>query len=181
MNKTILSVLLITGMAGNACASHAEDNEYYDDAQVVSAEPVYADVARDVPQRECRVERVRHASQPARTHRSATGTIVGTMVGAAIGNQIGRDKHGRKIGRVAGAILGASIGHDISRHHGEYPGNHVEYSEEERCETQYNVVHEEALVGYNVAYRYHGRLYHTRTQQHPGRRIKVAVEVRPVE
>ena len=39
--------------------------------------------------------------------------------------------------------------------------------------------YEEHIAGYDVTYRYQGRLYHTRTDYDPGRRIRVRVEVTP--
>lgn len=35
------------------------------------------------------------------------------------------------------------------------------------------------VSGYDVTYEYAGRTYHTRTDHHPGDRIRVRVDVRP--
>ena len=49
----------------------------------------------------------------------------------------------------------------------------------ERCETRYTTREEREPDGYRVTYRYAGREYTTRTEQHPGKRIRVRVEVTP--
>lgn len=173
--KIATVILAAAAFVSTAMAGH---EEYADYARVVAAQPVYARVARSVPHEQCRVERVRYEYAGQR-HPSATGTLVGTMLGAAVGHQIGRDKDGKKIGRVAGAILGASIGHDVSRRQGA-PAR-VEYRDEERCDVGYSTRYEHAVVGYDVTYEYNGKLYHTRTDQHPGSEMKVAVDVRPYD
>lgn len=179
MKKPLFTILLILMGNNYVLADHIQDrnDDRYDYARVVAAEPVYEQIAERTPQQECRIETVRY-DQPRYESRSATGTIVGAMLGAAIGNQIGRDKHGRKIGRTAGAILGASVGHDASRRTSNH-SNITEYRDEERCETHYTTRYKEQLVGYDVSYRYHGKLYHTRMNQHPGREIRVVVDVKP--
>lgn len=179
MKKQLLAILLILTSNNLVLADHNpdKDDDHYDYARVVTAKPVYEQIAERTPQQECRIETVRY-EQPRYESRSATGTIVGAMLGAAIGNQIGRDKHGRKIGRTAGAILGASVGHDASRQTSNY-SNMAEYRDEERCETHYTTRYKEQRVGYDVSYRYHGKLYHTRMNQHPGREIRVIVDVQP--
>jgi uncharacterized protein YcfJ len=48
------------------------------------------------------------------------------------------------------------------------------------CETRTEYQTDERVVGYDVEYEYHGRIYHTRTDSHPGRRIRVAVDVNAV-
>lgn len=169
-------IAMMVTAAAISTAAFAEHDEYTDYARVVAAQPVYARVAHSVPHEQCRIERVRY-EYPSHHHRSATGTLVGTMLGAAVGHQIGRDKDGRKIGRVAGAILGASIGSDISRR--QVPPAQVEYRDEESCDTGYSTRYQHEVIGYDVTYEYNGKLYHTRTDQHPGSEMKVAVDVQP--
>lgn len=172
--KIATVILAFAASVSTATAGH----EYADYARVVSAQPVYERVARSIPHEQCRIERVRY-EYPAQRHPSATGTLVGTMLGAAVGHQIGRDKDGKRIGRVAGAILGASIGHDASRR--SVPPARVEYRDEERCDVGYSTRHTHEVVGYDVTYEYNGKLYHTRTDRHPGSEMKVAVDVRPYD
>jgi uncharacterized protein YcfJ len=121
----------------------------------------------------CRSAAVRRQSRS-----SATGTILGTMIGAAVGHNVAKSKRGQKVGRIAGAVLGASIGNDISNRR-RSPG-HIEYHNEERCETRHHTEYQDVVVGYDVSYQYHGRTYNTRMDEYPGDEIRVAVDVRPV-
>lgn len=180
MKKLSFALMFIFATSHNVLADHddEQDDSHYDYAHVISAEPVYQQITRRIPREECRLETVRY-DRPNHEPRSMTGTLVGAMVGAAIGNQIGRDKKGRRIGRAAGAVLGASVGHDASRRQsGSYTT--AEYAQEEYCSTHYETITEEQPAGYDVTYRYHGKLYHTRMNRHPGRKIQVKVDVRPV-
>jgi uncharacterized protein YcfJ len=40
---------------------------------------------------------------------------------------------------------------------------------------------QEQLVGYDVSYRYQGRVFTTRTDSHPGKFIQVKVQVEPTQ
>ncbi|MEJ2443680.1 MAG: glycine zipper 2TM domain-containing protein [Exilibacterium sp.] len=173
--KTIIlaltTVLFIASLP--AAASH---NGRIDFARVTNVAPIYRTVEHRVPEKQCWTETVAY-EQPG--YRSNTGTILGGLIGAAVGNSIGHHKRNKQVGAVAGAVLGASIGRDIG--HRTAAGNgFTEYRDEQRCEVKHRVEYEETVVGYDVTYRYRGQIYHTRTDQHPGKRIKVAVKVRPV-
>jgi uncharacterized protein YcfJ len=112
MKKFKIAMFIVTATVSSmATARHQGDAAY---ARVVSAQPVYEQVARSIPHEQCRIEQVRY-DYPSSQRPSATGVLLGGMLGAAMGHQIGRDKSGKKIGRVAGALLGASIGSDASR------------------------------------------------------------------
>lgn len=173
-NAAILSAVLAI-IPGAAVAGHEDTVKY---ARVTAVTPVYERVARTTPHEECWTETVRYEER-APCSSSATGTILGTMIGAAVGHNVARSKDGQKIGRIAGAVLGASIGHDVSRSRRNHPAR-VSYRDEPRCEMRRSTRYENVLVGYDVAYQYHGRTYHTRMDEHPGRRIPVAVDVRPL-
>ncbi len=49
-----------------------------------------------------------------------------------------------------------------------------------RCESVERWENREALVGYNVEYRYQGRTYRTHTDQKPGRVIRIETGLRPM-
>jgi len=157
-----------------AFASHKNN---YDYAKVVSVEPITQNIRISTPRQECWQEQVSHYEQP--QYRSATPTIVGAIVGGLIGNELGHNKDAKKAGVLAGSVLGGSIGRDIGRKHAG-PGQRY-YTTEQRCETYQDFHNEERITGYHVGYKYHGNIYHTRTQNHPGDRIKVRVTVTPVE
>ena len=141
----------------------------YDDyGRVIDARPIYRQVAVDVPRQYCGVRTVAREER-SRGGDSFAGTVVGGLVGAAIGHEIG---NGRGSATAVGGLIGASIGNDASK------GRTVRYRDEEVCRTEYRTEYEQRIVGYDVSYRYQGRVYQTHTDRHPGDRIAVDVAVR---
>jgi len=170
MKRTLLlaSVLLLTAASAQA------GNRHYVYAPVVDVKPEYrsVQVAHDQPvcyQRE-------HYRPVYRDGRSRTGTVLGAIIGGVIGNQIG-DGNGRRAATVAGAALGGSIGRDIDRQN-RHPDDYVKVAREE-CRIERGYQEQSVLSGYRVTYEYQGRLYHTRTDTHPGDRIRLSVSVSP--
>jgi uncharacterized protein YcfJ len=152
-------------------------NDYYEDhidfAKVVDVQPIYETVSYNEPHRQCHYEQrvVRH------NNGSKTGVILGSLIGGAIGHELGHNKSNKKVGAVAGAILGGSIAKDLQ--HNKH-GYHTTRNERV-CTTSHEVRYKQELSGYNVAYKYRGRTFHTTMGQHPGDRIRVAVSVRPLD
>lgn len=142
-------------------------------AQVVDARPIYREVRVPVSREECYDERV-----PVRQARVGEGgsALIGGILGYVVGNQIGGGS-GRDVARVAGAVTGAAIGSDYGRRYG---GDRSDYTYETRCRTVRDYRYEQTVDGYDVTYRYHGRIYHTQWPHDPGNRIPVDVNVRPV-
>jgi uncharacterized protein YcfJ len=168
---TILSSLL---MAASMTAQAGRAEHYQDMAKVVNVEPIYRTVEITSPERHCWDEDVEHY-HPARG--SATGTILGGIIGGVVANAVSHGSHrGRDAATVAGVMLGGAIGHDASR---QRDGGYYTTSTERRCEVTHKTTYEQELVGYDVTYRYHGRLFTTRTHEHPGKMIPVDVDVRP--
>jgi len=165
-------------LATAALPALAEQNRHIDFAKVTQVTPIYKTIEHRVPHRECWTETVAY-DNPRHSQRSQTGTLLGGLVGAAIGNGVGHHKRNKQVGAVAGAILGASIGRDISAKNSGY-GSVTEYRDEQRCDVSHETEYEERLLGYDVTYKYHGMTYNTRMGHHPGKKIKVAVKVRPV-
>jgi uncharacterized protein YcfJ len=93
-----------------------------------------------------------------------------------IGNQFGRG-HGRDAATAAGALLGYSLARDSQRHHGYYSGGREYRTYQQRCATRTEYYNDERVTGYDVSYRYNGRVYYTVTDYHPGDRIRVEVSV----
>jgi uncharacterized protein YcfJ len=169
MKRTLAAMAVgLTVFAGNVAARHGD---YADTAKVISATPIYETVRVSRPVEECWTER---RVQPAGGSGRAAGTLAGGIVGGLIGNQFGHGS-GRAAMTVAGTLIGASVGHELSRD--VRPARVVR---EERCERVGRYRSEERLVGYRVEYRYQGRTFVTRTDEHPGRRIPVRVAVEPV-
>jgi len=188
LNSKLTRVLLITSMTmlvANSALAHKhrhhhhahtevlvyEQARYIEDdydtyGRVMNARPIYQSVAVDVPQESCHVETVAREERY-RNGNSVGSTIVGGLVGAAIGHNIG---HGHGEATAVGGLIGAAIGNDASR-----GSRVVSYRDREVCGTNYRTEYENRIVGYDVSYRYQGRIYQTRTDRHPGDRIPVNV------
>jgi uncharacterized protein YcfJ len=112
---------------------------------------------------------------------------MGAALGGAIGRELGRDHASRSVGTVFGAIIGGSIAHEVgraSRHHRDQRHRRLHRRtarryEVERCEIVDRVDYERRITGYDVSYRYHGQVRHTRMDRRPGDQIRVSVKVRP--
>lgn len=160
---------------GNHYGNHRTEKNY-DRARVIEARPIYRTIEQRVPVQECWTETV---ERPVAGGRSYTPTILGGLIGGAIGNAVGHNDSNKKVGAVAGALLGASVASDISsRNRGNGYSSIVR--DEQRCDTRYEKSYTEEIIGYDVAYKYNDRIFQTRTQEHPGKYIRVAVDVRPL-
>lgn len=185
--KSVTKALIVIGVIGAVSLpaaakkyrSHANhNNSAYDYAHVVDADPVYQTYQVNHPVEKCYDKRVpvkhsRHYSN----QKTRTPDILGAVIGGVIGNQFGRGD-GRKVATVAGAVLGGSIGRDVrlnNRH-----SKHVSYRTVQHCEVQDSYTTKKEIVGYDVAYKYRGNVFHTRLNQHPGDKIKVKITVNPV-
>ena len=157
-----------------AFAGHDDGGRGWEYAKVVSAEPVYRQVRVSSPREECVEEPV--TERTVYRGRSDPGAVlIGGIIGGVIGHQFGSGR-GQDIATAAGAVIGAQQG--AARSH--EPGRVVERTvNRTHCRTVRETRYEDRVDGYDVTYRYHGRLYHTRTHGHPGKRIKVRVDVRP--
>lgn len=173
LSAGVLVPLAFSGVA------HAESEVTYDFATVVRAEPQYKSVRYATPREECWQEKVVHEQHSPRGN-SATGSIVGGIIGAAVGHELGHHKRNKQVGAAAGALLGASIGRDVSRNHQRHDSGHRYVTTEERCEVVNEYHEEERVTGYNVTYRYHGKLYHAYTKSHPGEEIKIRLQMTPM-
>ncbi|WP_111641004.1 glycine zipper 2TM domain-containing protein [Marinimicrobium alkaliphilum] len=163
---TLLAASLLTQTAHAAPPGH----QY---GRVVDAQPIYQTRSHRVPYQACHIETRAHRTGG--TNRD-TVTVVGGLLGAAVGHELGNSRRNKQVGAAAGGLLGAAIARDATRNRA--PAT-TRYRDHEVCQTHYRTEHSRELVGYNVTYRYQGRLYETRTRQHPGGRIPVTVSVRP--
>jgi uncharacterized protein YcfJ len=140
-------------------------------ARVVGVEPVVRYVTVDRPERQCWNEAVR---EPVSPYGVAGPTVAGTILGAAVGRQFGGDD-ARKALTVLGAIAGGAIANKRAERNQVYRDIVVE-----RCEVVSRRFTEQVIDGYRVTYEYQGRRYLMTTDAHPGDRVRLAVEVRPV-
>ncbi len=176
----LCTALIVTLASGTAMAAgHAQPA--WDLAEVVSVDPIIEYVSEPVDRQVCWDEPVTYREHSRRGRRSNGGALLGALIGGVVGNQFGSG-HGRDAATLAGATVGYSIGKEEQRQSDYRNGRYVErvvHTEEQRCRIETDYRDEERVVGYDVAYRYNGRVYHTRTDAHPGDTIEVRVDVRP--
>lgn len=149
----------------------------YEYAQVLNSTPIYRIVEISEPREQC-WEEERVVERYSRRGNSDTPVIVSTILGGAIGNAVGNNKSSQRVGAVLGAVLGRSIGRDIVRSRNSQSPQIVETVE--RCETVYEQVQEERLIGYQVTYLYEGEERSVRADSDPGEQIRVRISVEPV-
>ncbi len=178
-------------MAGSACAQYngGYENDYdrggygqeFDYAEVLSVDPIIDVVNDPVSRDECWREPVVVRESPRYNGGDRGSAVLAGIVGGVIGNQFGHG-HGREATTAAGALLGYSMARDSQRHHGGgyYNGGREYRTYQRRCTTRTDYRRDERVSGYNVTYRYNGRVYQTATDYHPGERIRVEVNVNAV-
>lgn len=172
--------LITLALCSIASMSYAKSEHSIDYARVTQVKPIYETIERRVPREQCWVETVRE-ERPGHRAQSTTGTLLGGLIGGAVGHAVGHGKSNKKIGAVVGTVLGMSIANDAARHHNRQSHyRSTSYRDVERCETHYQVKTEQVLNGYDVEYKYRGRLYNTFMEHQPGDKIKVAVQVTPL-
>lgn len=171
--KTMALASAFTLISANVMADH-DNRDYHgydrgDKARVTHVEPIYRTVTVTHPERECWDEPRRHHSD----HQSYTSTIAGGLIGGVIGNQFGGG-NGNTAMTIAGTLLGGSVGRDMGNHYRD-----VDYGYREQCQVVDRHYREQRIDGYEVSYRYHGRMYTTVMDHHPGNFIPVDVHVEP--
>lgn len=148
-------------------------------ARVVHVEPLVQRYRQDYPERRCwREVRYEDAYVPARPDPTGAA-IAGGVAGAILGSQFGSGD-GRAVATVAGAAVGAAIGHQAARN--GPAGYYVEPRgrEVERCRTVRDSRYEERVVAYRVTYQWRGHREVVRMPYHPGKRLRVGVDVYPL-
>ena len=165
----VLATTAIPASAKNYSNSRHSSVEY---AKVIDVTPVVETYSVNNPVEHCWDERVRTRSHASR---SRTPEILGGIIGAAIGHEFGRGR-GKDVATVAGAVLGASVAHDVKRNNTRRGST---YEVVQRCEIKDSYTKHKRVVGYDVAYRFNGRVFYTQMAQHPGKKIRVNVSVTP--
>jgi uncharacterized protein YcfJ len=175
VTATYLTILLLTALPFSANAK-----PYDNYARVTQVTPIYETYTIREPYRECHLEeRTTELGKYRHRNTSTTPTIIGALIGGAIGNELGHNKSNKRVGTVAGAILGGSIANDLKQ---QPRHRHHNYTTTEKvCTTHHNVRHEKQVTGYDVNYKYHGQLYSTVMNTRPGDKIRVAVDVTPID
>ncbi len=185
MKRSIRAIAATAGLvlaSGLAFADETYDgpSARYDDsdfADVVHVAPLRRQVRVSEPVRECWQE-TSDASNGPFSSSHIGGTLLGSTIGVVVGNQVGHGR-GKDVARVAGALIGGAIGHNVSVDRQRQEGARGQTYE--RCEVRYRERTVERIDGYDVTYAYAGREYVTRMPYDPGERIRVRVDVSPVE
>ncbi len=182
MKKT----LLLAAMAAAFASMGASAESFTDSAQVTSVRATMDRIP--VNREECWSEQRRGYEERTVTRQdngAPIGTVLGAIAGGVLGHQVGGGR-GRDVATAGGAIVGGLVGNQIDRDNGNFGGGATTEVERrpvtrdvERCRTVQEV--REVPVGYDVTYRYGGREFVTRMPFDPGRRLRVAVDVRPIE
>ncbi|MCL5040965.1 MAG: glycine zipper 2TM domain-containing protein [Gammaproteobacteria bacterium] len=172
MNKTMISVLVVSGVAvigGVAIANY----QVQSDPEVQQAQaPTHAEVIRvadithteQVPREVCRdVEVTRQ--KPVQDEHRITGSVAGAIVGGVLGNQVGGGS-GKKLATIAGAAAGGYAGNKTQE---RIQQSNTYTTLETRCEMQYES--RQRHDGYQVDYRIGEETGSVRMQHHPGDRI----------
>ncbi len=139
-------------------------------ARVIRVKPIYDTIAVSVPEEQCSEGYLSAAPDT-----TLAAAVAGGVVGALAGDQLGG---GRVPFTVAGSAIGATVGYRVGPGLAEWyaPSQWIPGS----CEIVEHTELREELVGYRVKYRYRGHVYHTRTDRHPGDRIRVDRRARPI-
>ena len=107
------------------------------------------------------------------------GTVLGALIGGALGNQVGNGD-GRKAATIGGAVIGGAIGNSANRGDG-YDRYSDSSNTVRRCRTvNDNNNNRNNYDGYNVTYRYGNQTYRSYMNRNPGRTIRIAVSVQPI-
>ena len=177
----IAGIILLAVVALPACAGHGQvsysnsaiNHSQYDYAKVLQVQPVTEIVEIQEERQVCREEPVQyHVAQ----HRSPVPVIFGSILGGVIGSQFGGG-HGKTLATIAGATIGGAVAQGAQDR--RYPSPHYTVLEQ-RCYLKTIWHNEERIVAWDVDWRYQGKIYHSRMNEHPGDRIRVRVSVDPV-
>jgi len=181
MKKTLAAALAAAVLAPAALAQN-----FTDEATVLEVRPIKERIP--IKREECWNERVRAYENRTVTRTDTgqpigAGAVLGGIVGGVLGHQVGSGR-GNTAATVAGAIGGAIAGNELERRNRE--GAQVVETERvpverdvQRCRQVEEV--REVTAAWDVRYRYRNRDFTTRMPFDPGRKLTVAVNVRPIE
>jgi uncharacterized protein YcfJ len=170
--------LFATAVLGTGLAAEPATT-YYDYARVVHVEPLTRYVEVPEPRRECWRAPVERHYRRSSTADATAGVLVGGILGGVIGHQIGGGD-GRRAATAVGTVIGAGLGHSLAEG-GGHGARDYQVTHERRCRVYDAYRTEERIDGYRVTYRYDGQTFVTRTEDHPGKRLRVQVRLEPLE
>lgn len=159
MKKVIVASAVLLAMTTSAFARpyHAPRGE------VIEIEPVYDQVAVQVPRHECHTVRIpvygnTHYDYYNRGSR-LENVIGGMIIGGVLGRAATRDADGARAGAVIGGLLGTTAG--------DYRGRDVAgYRQDHRCSEYYSTEYQTQFVGNRVTVLdRHGNIHTTFTRR----------------
>lgn len=112
---------------------------------------------------------------------ATVATVIGGLVGAAVGSQVGGGSARyatSAIGSMVGGMAGRQIYEQQQRQRVAGAGT-VRVCDPVPSNGGYYGASDRSVQAYDVTYEYAGRTYTTRTNYHPGDRLRVRVDVRP--
>ena len=178
MITSLATMLVAMPLAQASHNDHANSTVDFDNfivkARVVSATPIFKYVTINTPTERCYKERVTHTDY--NDGNRSGRMLLGGLIGGVIGNNLGHGKS-RKARAVVGALVGSQIGSSIADKHA-YTKQHSGY--QQRCEVQNVSETRKRIDGYNVSYKFRGRVFTTTMPYDPGHKIKLRVNVSPV-
>ena len=186
ISAVLLVAVVLPAWAGHDNNRYPEpvyDNAKYKYAKVVDVQPVIEIVQVPENRQVCRQQPVQRRVAE---YRSPAPVVLGAIVGGVIGNQLSRGHgHGRRHGhgsnRAAATFTGAAIGGMVAGgiQYNRYPPKYYTQNVQV-CSTETSWRSEERVVAWDVSWKYHGQIYHSRMDEPPGDRIRVRVNVDPV-
>jgi uncharacterized protein YcfJ len=166
-SRIAMIAMLAASLGAFAVAAGAQQ----DFAEVLGSTPVYRQVHVSSPQVQCIQQPVADAGLS--SGNVVAGTILGGVAGGVVGNAVGRNS-GQALATVVGAVFGAVAGNRLAG-----GGASASLDTQQQCRRLETDRIENRLDGYEVTYRYQGRLYHTRLREDPGPRLPVKIDVQP--
>ncbi|MEZ5544160.1 MAG: hypothetical protein R3F10_03035 [Lysobacteraceae bacterium] len=181
IRATCFALLAALSFGNAAFAQNYAPEADYDYAEVLAVEPIVEYNNAPAYREECWDQPVTYREPPryVRQRRgSEAAAVLGGIVGGVIGHNIGGHGYHRHMATSAGAALGYAVVRD-AQHDGVYVSGGREVTRyERRCAmrpTGYEG--QQHVTGYDVTYRYHGRVYRTVTDVDPGPQLRVRVDV----
>ena len=177
MNK--LTLTLVTASTLLSAPAFARHDSEWDYARVVRSEPIVRQVRVSEPRQECYEEPVTERTVYRGGYNNPGAPLIGAIIGGVIGHQFGQGHRDGHLATAAGAFIGANHAAANSGYRNDRVVERTVY--ETNCRTVRNARYEERIEGYNVTYKYRGRLHHMRMPYDPGRKVRIRVNVEPVD
>lgn len=172
---TMITAMPLAQASHNGHGRNAADlDNFIVKAKVINVTPIFKYVTINTPTERCYKERVTHTDY--NDGNRGGRMLLGGIIGGVIGNNIGRGES-RKARAVVGALIGSQIGSSIADKHA-YTQQYAGY--QQRCDVQNVSETRKQLDGYNVSYKFRGRMFTTRMPYDPGHKIKLRVNISPM-